>query len=121
MSRGQRKKRIFKPTHELPGDFWLDYILLPYGEFYEKTKVFLSAERGDVLRFFNGPDVEIEKVMLIKCDAVCDFLSRMRYGVSWDKAFGVWLRYARMEGNGSDILSRDKCLLVVYNNARNTE
>lgn len=95
--------------------------MLPYGEYYDKYKQFLSAEKGDILRFFNGPDVEIDKVMLIKCDAVCDFLCRMRYGITWDKAFKIWLRYARMEGNGSDILSRDKCLLVVYNDERDTE
>lgn len=114
MSLDQPKKKIFKPAHEKPGDFRLDYILLPYGEYYDKTKVFLSAERGDTLRFFNGPDVQIDKVLLIKCDAVCDFLCRMRYGISWDKAFKVWLRYARMEGHDRDILSTDKCLLVFY-------
>lgn len=111
----ERKKRTFKPAHELPGKFWLNYILLPYGEYYDKYKDFLKAEKGDILRFFNGPEVEIEKVMLIRCDEVCNFLCKMRYGITWDKAFQIWLRYARMEGNGSDILSRTKCLLVVYN------
>ena len=111
----ERRKKTFKPPHEVPGKFWLNDILLPYGEFYEKTKIFLTAEKGDILRFFNGPDVEIEKVMVIKCDSVCDFLCRMRYGVVWEKAFQVWLRYARMEGHDKDVLSRDKCLLVVYN------
>lgn len=113
MSPGRRKK-IFKPAHELPGPFWLNFILLPYGEFYQKTKVFLSAVKGDTLRFFNGPDVTIDRVMLIDCDAVCDFLSRMRYGITWDKAMQVWLRYARMEGHDKDVLSTKKCILVVY-------
>lgn len=111
----ERRKKIFRPSHELPGKFWLNYILLPYGDFYEKYKKFLTAEPGDTLRFYNGPDVRIEKVMLIKCDEVCNFLCKMRYGITWDKAFEIWLRYARMEGNGKDILSRSKCLLVVYN------
>lgn len=108
--------RVFKPAHEEPGKMWLNYILLPYGEFYKKTNVFLEAKPGDTMRFFNGPDVQIESVMLIACDKTCDFLCKMRYGITWDKAFSKWLSYARMEGNGKDILSRTKCILVVYEN-----
>jgi len=110
-----QKTRIFKPAHEEPGKFWLNYILLPYGEFYQKTKVFLEAKPGDTLRFFNGPDVKIESVMLIACDKTCDFLCKMRYGITWEKAFKRWLSYARLEGNSADILSKTRCLLVVYN------
>ena len=106
--------KIFKPSHEEPGKMWLNYILLPYGEFYEKTKCFLDAKPGDTMRFFNGPDVNIESVLLIACDKTCDFLCKMRYGVTWDVAFKRWVGYARMEGHGKDILSRNKCLLVVY-------
>lgn len=108
--------KVFKPAHEEPGNFRLNYILLPYGEFYQKTKEFLDAKAGDTLRFYNGPDVRIESVMLIACDKTCDFLCRMRYGITWDKAFAKWLSYARLEGHGKDILSRTKCLLVVYEN-----
>lgn len=108
--------KIFKPAHEEPGNFRLNYILLPYGEFYQKTKEFLEARAGDTLRFYNGPDVRIESVMLIACDKTCDFLCRMRYGITWDKAFAKWLSYARLEGHGKDILSRAKCILVVYEN-----
>lgn len=108
--------KIFKPAHEEPGNFRLNYILLPYGEFYQKTKEFLDAKAGDTLRFYNGPDVRIESVMLISCDKTCDFLCRMRYGITWDKAFAKWLSYARLEGHGKDILSRAKCILVVYEN-----
>lgn len=93
---------------------YLDYILLPYGVFYEKTKNFLDARKGDILRFFNGPEYEIHSVSLIPQDRVCDILCRMRYGISWEVAFSKWLRYARMEGHGKDILSTRECLLVVY-------
>ena len=110
------KRRIFKPAHEEPSKMWLNYILLPYGEFYEKTKVFLEARSGDILRFFNGPEVSIESVLLIACDKTCDFLCKMRYGISWDKAFAKWLSYARLDGHGKDILSKTKCILVVYEN-----
>lgn len=107
-------KRVFKPAHEEPGDFSLDYILLPYGEFYEKTKGILEASRGDILRFFNGPEYEIEFVRLIPQDETCDFLCRMRYGIPWVAALKRWASYASLEGNGKDILSRSECILVVY-------
>ena len=115
MSLDQRKRRIFKPQHTLPDKFWVDYILLPYGEFYEKTKSFLSASKGDTLRFFNGPDVEIDRVVVVDNVDLINLLCRMRYGITWDKAFSVWQKYARLEGNGKDILSSDKCIMVAYN------
>lgn len=108
------RKKIFKPAHEEPGRMWLNYILLPYGEYYDKTKVFLDAKEGDIIRFFNGGEFRIKSVMLIACDKTCDFLCKMRYGITWDKAFARWLSYARLEGNGKDILSKTKCILVVY-------
>ena len=109
--------KIYRVAHDEPGEMLLNYILLPYGSFYEKTRVLLDAKPEDTLRFFNGPDVKIESVMLIACDKICDFLCKMRYGITWDKAFKKWLSYARMEGHGKDILSRTECLLVVYRNA----
>lgn len=108
------KRKIFNPAHEKPGKMWVDYILLPYGEFYNKTKPFLNAKKGDILRFYNGPEVTIDKVLLIEDAGICDFLSRMRYGISWEKAYQKWLMYARLEGNGRDILSSRKCILVIY-------
>lgn len=115
----KNRTRIFKPPHEEPKDFYLDYILLPYGQFYEKTRVFLEAKTGDILRFFNGPEFPIESVTLIKCDRVCDILCRMRYGISWEAALSRWNRYALLEGNGKGILSEDECLFVVYRNNDN--
>ena len=108
------KKRIFKPQHEEPKEFYLDYILLPYGIFYDRTKVFLDAKKGDILRFFNGPERVIESVTLIKCDAICDILCRMRYGISWAAALARWKRYAIIEGNGKDIFSEEECIFVVF-------
>ena len=112
------KKNIFKPNHAVPGEFFLDYILLPYGIYYDKTNVFLKAKKGDILRFFNGPEYPIDSVSLIKQDRFCDILCRMRYGISWNAAFDRWLRYARMEGHNKDILSTEECLLVVYDKDR---
>lgn len=108
--------KVFKPAHDEPGKMWLNYILLPYGRFYEKTRSFLDAKSGDTMRFYNGPEVSIESVFLIACDKTCDFLCKMRYGISWDIAFKRWQSYAQLEGHGKDILSREKCILVVYEN-----
>lgn len=108
------KKTIHKTVHEPPQRFWAQFILLPYGEFYDKTKGFLDAKTGDTLRFFNGPDCQITKVMLVEGQTACDCLSLVRYGVPWRVAYEKWLRYARMEGNGKDILSKDKCIFIVY-------
>lgn len=107
-------QRTFKPNHEEPGEFCLDYILLPYGAFYRKTSGLLDAKTGDILRFFNGPEYPIESVMLIRCDRLCDMLCRIRYGISWDAALRIWQRYAVMEGNGKDVLSTEECILVVF-------
>lgn len=109
-----RRKTIFKPMHSEPGPLSLGYILLPYGMFYEKTRSFLDAKPGDVLRFYNGPDFEIVRTELISGDRVCDILCRIRYGVSWKAAFKRWISYAVMEGNGRDILSPYECILVAY-------
>lgn len=106
--------KIFRPAHEEPKKLWLGYILLPYGEFYHKTKDFLKAKPGDILRFYNGTDVVIKRVWLIPCDEMCEFLCQMRYGISWEKAFSRWLSYARLEGNGKDVFSTSQCLLVIY-------
>lgn len=108
------RRTTFKPNHAEPGDFYLDYILLPYGIYYDKTKQFADAKQGDILRFYNGPEYIIDSVSLIKQDRVCDVLCRMRYGISWKAAFEKWKQYAMLEGNGRDILSTEECLLVVY-------
>ena len=108
------RRTIFKPNHAEPGEFYLDYVLLPYGIYYDKTKPFADAKQGDILRFYNGPEYVIDSVSLIKQDRVCDVLCRMRYGISWKAAFEKWKQYAMLEGNGKDILSTEECLLVVY-------
>lgn len=108
------EKRIFKPAHSDPGDFFLDYILLPYGAFY-KTAEFLSAKKGDIIRLFNGGEFAVESTSLVEGERLCEQLCRVRYGIGWRTAFRRWLSYARMEGNGKDILSPDKCIMIVFN------
>lgn len=107
------KRKTFKPAHEVPKDFYSDYILLPYGVFYEKTKEILGAKPGDILRFFNGPEFPIERVELVS-GRMCDVLCRMRYGISWEAAFRKWQKYVTLDGHTKDILSKNECIMVVY-------
>lgn len=109
-----RKSKTLKPNHSLPGDLWLDYILLPYGEFYRATLPFASAKKGDIMRFFNGPEVVVEKVIKIRQDEFCDMLCRIRYGIPWANAFKRWQSYAVLEGNDRNVLSNEYCLWVIY-------
>lgn len=92
----------------------MEFILLPYGLFYERTKEIAEAKSGDILRFYNGPECTIRAVRKIPQDSLCDMLCRMRYGVAWSIAFERWQRYALMEGYGKHILSKSECLLVFY-------
>ena len=112
------QRKIFKPQHDAPGDTWYDYILLPYGAFYEKTRIFLDAKKGDKMQFLDGIEVEVDSVTLIEGERLCDILSRIRYGVKWAAVFKRWMSYARIEGHGRDILVPDKCIMVVYGKER---
>ena len=105
---------VFKVNHEEPNDFRLDYILLPYGEYYTKTAALLNASPGDTLRFFNGRDAVIQAVNLVENDSLCNVLCRMRYGIPWGAALAVWRRYAVMEGHGKDVLVDGKCIMVTF-------
>ena len=110
----KNSRKTFKPKHKLPGQFFSDYILLPYGMYYENTKIFLDAKTGDIIRFFNGPECKIESVTLVSGKRMCDILSRIRYGIPWKVAFETWRRYAMMEGHGKDILSENECIMIVF-------
>ena len=112
----KRKNLVFKPSHELPGDLKSDYIILPYGEFYQKSSKMMQAKRGDTIRFFNGPERKIVGVFRVTQPDVCDALCRVRYGISWQVALAKWQRYAEMEGNGKGIISPNECLMVVFEN-----
>lgn len=105
--------KVFKPNHSEPGAFWFDYILLPYGEFYEPTKGILDAKKGDILRFFNGDDVPIENVVMMDINRVFDVLCRMRYGIGSKAVLRKWQDNARIQGHGRDIISTEKCILVM--------
>lgn len=108
------REKTFSPDHSDPGAFWKDFILLPYGEFYEKTKSFLEAKKGDSLRFFNGDIVKVYCVTIIDDERLCDILCRIRYGAPWEMVLSKWTRYARMEGYGKDVFSKSKIIMIVF-------
>ena len=108
------KSKIYAPNHAFPQDLFYDFILLPYGLYYAKTSSFLNAKKGDTLRFFNGPERRIENVSLLQDAKTIDLLCRIRYGIPWESAFQRWLSYAILEGNGKDIIVKDKCIIILY-------
>lgn len=114
MSRAKDKGRIYRVPHAEPGVFRTDYILLPYGEYYAKTAELLKANTGDIIRFFDGRDAEIQSVKLIEDPELCTILCRMRYGITWPVAFSRWRRYAVLEGNGKYIIVEGKCIMVTF-------
>lgn len=109
----ERKPKTFKLKHAEPGDFRLDYILLPVG--YGYNSEFKNAKRGDMIRFFGGgvyPIVSVKKIKLGRGGA--ELLCQMRYGVSLRAAKERWKMNARLEGHGAKALSEDECLWIVY-------
>lgn len=105
---------MYKVSHLEPSEPCLDFILLPYGEFYEKTKALLDAKSGDTIRFFNGPECRIHSVHKIPMDGVFSALCQMRYGFSKAVVLRRWQDNARTEGHGRDIISKEECILVFY-------
>lgn len=110
----KESKMLFKVAHEEPNDYRWDYIVLPYSAYYPRSVEIMKARPGDMLRFFEGRDVEITAVHVIEDADLCNTLCRMRYGISWAAAFDRWRRNAVLDGNGRDILSRDKCIMVAF-------
>lgn len=110
----EKQSKTYKVQHLEPSTPWLGFILLPYGEFYRPTKDLLKAKPGDILRFFQGSDYAIERVMKIPQDSVCDMLCRIAYGIPWAVALKKWQSYAMLEGNDRNVISSDYCLWVIY-------
>lgn len=109
-----KQPRILRPAHSEPNGFWLGYILLPYGDYYAPSQDIVKAQKGDTLRFYNGNDYTIERVIKIPQDDMCDMLCRLRYGIPWKIAFKKWESNAVLEGNSRSVLSKDYCLWVIY-------
>lgn len=104
----------YRAPHAEPGPFRQNYIILPYGMYYDKTKGFLNAKKGDTIRLFKGREFYISSAKLIEGEDLCDVLCRVRYGMPWYMVLKQWQRYAVMEGNGKAILSTNQCIMIIY-------
>lgn len=107
------KKKVYKAMHLDPGEFCMNYILLPVG--YSYNSEWLSAKKGDKIRMHDGAEYRIFCVRLIKVrGGLADILSRMRYGITIAGCFQRWKMNARLGGNASSAISTDECLWVIY-------
>lgn len=109
----KRKKKVLCVKHETPGDFCLDYVLLPFGYAYNADAA--AAKGGDTIRFFDGGEFRIVccKRLPIKSQ-ITELLCRMRYGVTLAGAVSRWKSNAKLEGHSASVISDEKCLMIVY-------
>ena len=108
-----RQKKNFKVNHSESGDFWLDYILLPFGYLYNAD--IANAKKGDTIQLFNGGKYSIVSCRKIRIKSPeADLLSRMRYGITIAGALSRWKTNARLEGHGAQAISEDECLWIVF-------
>lgn len=120
MEGARRIKKTFKINHTEPGEFRLGYILLPVG--YSYNAAIAQAKKGDTLRLFDGGEYPILVVRKMKMkDPNTDILCRMRYGITLKGALMRWKNNARLEGHGSQVVSEDECLWIIYADREDTE
>ena len=107
------KKKTFKVKHAEPGDFCMDYILLPIG--YSYNSEWVSAKKGDRIRLHDGGIYTIYCVRMVKVKGgLADMLSRLRYGITIAGCIQRWKMNAKLEGHTSDAVSSEECLWVMY-------
>ena len=105
--------RVFRANHLDPGDFQMDYILLPVG--YSYNCDWITAKRGDKVRLFDGGLHKIHCVRVIKVrGGLADTLSRIRYGITIAGCIQRWKDNAKLEGHTRNAVSDTECLWVVY-------
>lgn len=115
----ENQSKIYEVQHLEPRGTWLNFIILPYGEYYKQTREIAKAKKGDILRFFQGKDYTIERVMKIRQDDFCDMLSRIAYGIPWKLALKKWQSYAVLTGSDRGVINSDYCLWVIYGDLQN--
>ena len=107
------KTKTYKLRHTEPGDFKLDYILLPMGFRYNAD--IQNAKKGEHIRFYDGLVHEVISVRKLKIgNSATDILCRMRYGIPLKAAMERWKSNAILEGHGAKAVSADECLWVIY-------
>ena len=112
-----RQKKILRISHRTPENFYLGYVLIPFG--YSYNSDIAKAKQGDTLRFVDGNDFPIVAVRRIKIDsAEADLLCRLRYGITIKGALMRWQSNAKLEGHGAKVISTEECLWVVFETDR---
>lgn len=114
----KRNQKTFKVKHFEPGGFRLNYILLPVGFSYNIAVS--QAKTGDKVRFFNGgifPIVAVRRLDMRSANT--DILCKMRYGITLKAALQRWQMNAKMEGHGTEAVSTDECLWLIYDDNEN--
>lgn len=107
------RKKVFKARHLEPGDFALNYILLPIG--YGYNTEWISAKKGDSIRLHDGGTYKILCVRSVKVrGGLAELLSRVRYGISIAGCMQRWRDNAKLEGHSRDVISDSECLWVIY-------
>ena len=108
-----KKAKVFNAKHLEPGDFQMNYILLPIG--YSYNAEWISAKKGDFVRLHGGGKYKIRSVRIVKVKGgLAELLSQIRYGISIAGCIQRWKENARLEGNARAAVSDDECLWVVY-------
>ena len=87
------------------------WILMPYGYYYNKE--LQTAREGDILLFSDGKRREIEYISPIKLQCgMTSYLCRKTYRVSLPKVIERWEFNATMEGHDTNVINKDRCLLI---------
>jgi len=108
-----RQKKILRISHRTPENFYLGYVLLPFG--YSYNNDIAKAKQGDTLRFVDGNDFTIFTVRKIKIGSPeADILCRLRYGITIKGALMRWQSNAKLEGHGAKVVSTEECLWVIF-------
>lgn len=102
----------FNVFHELPlKDKGL--IMLPVGMYYNRDIQYASI--GDTIVFLGGKERIIKNKCLLDLRAgATDFLCQYIYNKSLNMVFRKWLTNAVISGNGRNAVSKNRCLVIWY-------
>lgn len=74
-----------------------------------------QAKTGDILRFNDGLEVELESVIVLDMESpIAKQLCRNIYNISLKQALEIWKNNAILQGNEAGVVSSFDCLWVCY-------
>lgn len=103
---------VYNIFHDTP-KIERNLIMLPVGVYYNRD--IHGASVGDKIRFIDGN----ERTIVGKSDidlrmSSTDLICRYIYNCSMKIVFRKWLTNAVIEGNGRNVVSKNKCMLIWY-------